>query len=154
MTARDDLLQHLRAEESLRLTVYDDATGLELQPGRELIGNPTIGYGRNLLRGLTVAEAELLLGNDADSALQEAAKQFSWFSAAPAAVQVGFADMLFNLGLPRLLGFHDLLTCAAKSDWLGMSNAALDSKWAAQIGDRSTKIAELFRSASSTGATS
>lgn len=59
------LIPMLRAEEGLRLTVYDDATGKPIKPGTLVKGHPTIGIGRALdVNGITEAEAEYLKAND------------------------------------------------------------------------------------------
>lgn len=43
------LEDQLERQESYRRFVYDDATGQEIVPGYTVQGNPTIGYGRDLM---------------------------------------------------------------------------------------------------------
>jgi lysozyme len=52
--------------------------------------------------------------------------------------------MAFNLGVVRLLGFRDMLSRLEAGDWRGAAAAALDSRWAAQVGERARRIARIF----------
>jgi hypothetical protein len=40
----DALTTQIMADEGLRLTVYDDATGKPIVASSRVVGNPTIGY--------------------------------------------------------------------------------------------------------------
>lgn len=40
----DALTTQIKADEGLRLAVYDDATGKPIVAGSRVIGNPTIGH--------------------------------------------------------------------------------------------------------------
>ena len=44
-------------------------------------------------------------------------------------------NMLFNLGLPRLLGFTNMWAAIQAGDYAKAADEMLDSKWAAQVGE-------------------
>lgn len=54
-------------------------------------------------------------------------------------------DMLFNMGIVRVSGFKKMLSAMASGFWGIAANEMLDSKWARQVGKRSTYLAELMR---------
>lgn len=57
-------LDQLKADEGLRLSAYNDATGRLIERTDLAIpGYPSIGYGLNLIAGITADEAEWLLIN-------------------------------------------------------------------------------------------
>lgn len=147
MSLRDDLIADLKRDEGERLVVYDDATGLPLKAGDTLVGNPTISVGVNLVIPITNAQSEALFLPRVDSCTQEADLSWPWFGPAPAPVKLGLLNMLFNLGMPKLLEFHMMLGALEQGRYLEASNEALNSAWARQVGDRATRIAELFRTA-------
>jgi lysozyme len=51
--------------------------------------------------------------------------------------------MCFNLGLGRLKGFKKFLAAMATSNWAVAAVEMLDSKWAQQVGLRSTRLRDM-----------
>ena len=147
MSLRDDLIEALRRDEGEKLVVYDDATGAPISAGVTLVGNPTISVGVNLTVPITPEQSEALFGPRVNQCIEEALLSFTWFGTAPAPVKLGVANMLYNLGMPRLMEFHLMLGALEQGRYLEASNEALNSDWARQVGDRATRIAELFRNA-------
>ena len=52
--------------------------------------------------------------------------------------------MMFNLGMPRLKGFVNMLSALEKGNWLDATDEMLNSKWAKQVGSRSSRLAEMM----------
>lgn len=122
--------------------------GLLLKPYADTVGKVTIGVGRNLTdNGITLEEAHAMLAADITTSERELTATFPWYAAAPEPVRRGLANMHFNMGLKRLQGFHGMLGALATGDYTEAAVEALDSAWAAQVGDRSKRIATLFLSA-------
>lgn len=121
--------------------------GLRLKPYVDSMGKLTIGYGRNLVdRGITQDEAEYLLENDIDLALEDASDTFDWFSSLSVVRQDVVVSMIFNLGLGGFLGFKKAIEALSKGDFETASNEILSSGWASQVGFRAHKLAEMLRS--------
>jgi len=130
MTLRDLLEAELKAAEGLRLMVYDDATSSILKPGKVIHGHPTIGYGRALDRkGITPAEAQILLDNDIDETMNGAAT-FPWMGKLNLVRQMVICSMVFQMGVNGVAGFHDMIDAIERGDWEKASEAMLDSDWA------------------------
>jgi GH24 family phage-related lysozyme (muramidase) len=70
---------HLKAEEGVRTTAYDDATGKPLRPGVTPKGHPTVGIGFNLDRpdAPSVLNQVLGLGRDAFEAIKSGAQKLN-----------------------------------------------------------------------------
>ena len=121
--------------------------GLRLKPYRDTVGKLTIGVGRNLDDvGITEAEALVLLQNDAQRARRDCRQAFDpWWDNMTERRKRALANMCFNLGLPRLMGFQKMLACLAAGDYDKAADEALDSQWATQVGDRAQRIATAFR---------
>jgi lysozyme len=131
----DELIADLRRDE-----------GLRLKPYRCTAGKLTIGYGRNLdAKGITEAEAEDLLRDDVAGVFAELDRALPWWRDLSEGRQRGLANMAFNLGVPRLLGFRLMIGALRRSDYEEAARQALDSKWARQVGDRAERIAKLIR---------
>ena len=120
--------------------------GFRPKPYRDQYGNLTVGYGRNLDdHGISEAEAAILLANDIATAAKLCRTRFAWYGALSAARRRALADMAFNMGLPRLLGFKNMLAAFAAGDFAEAANQAEASIWFHQVGERGTRIAGLIR---------
>ena len=140
------LIAQLVTHEGCRLTVYDDATGLPLREGHTVLGNPTIGVGRNLAsRGLSSAEAMLMLTNDIEDWQRGLEHTFPEFKLFDQARQFALIDMRHNLGGDGLRGFTRMVAAIHAGDWQTAAKEALDSRWADQVGDRAITIAKMLR---------
>jgi lysozyme len=133
-----DLTDDLIRDEGEKLSVYPDSRGFW-----------TIGVGvcvdKRAGCGLTPAESRYLLVNRINSTLVDLDRDLPWWRAMPANWQRGLANMAYNLGINKLLGFHVMLDCLQDGDGPGASAAALSSLWGRQVGDRAKRIAELFK---------
>jgi len=120
--------------------------GLRLRPYRCTAGKLTIGVGRNLEdRGITEAEALLLLDNDIADFWGELVKARSWVLTAPEPVQEALLNMTFNLGVNGLLGFKQTLALMQTEQYAAAASAMLASKWARQVGKRAERLARQVR---------
>lgn len=119
--------------------------GLRLKPYTDTVGKTTIGVGRNLTDiGITQLEAMQLLTNDIDR-VQKEAVSLPWFKSLSVVRQDVVLDMIFNLGLSKLLGFKDMCAALANGNFERASKEMLSSAWAAQVGPRAQELAQMMR---------
>lgn len=117
---------------------------LRLKPYRCPAGKLTIGVGRNIEdRGITTEEALYLMRNDIAACRRERpALNVPPLSSAREGVLL---NMLFNLGLPRVLGFARMLQALRVGNYHEAADEMLDSKWARQVGKRAEELAKIMR---------
>jgi len=146
MTDLSPLVPRLKAEEGLRLQVYDDATGAMIRAGSRVAGNPTIGIGTNLGpgAGITEPEAEYLLMNRLRAAAADAAT-LPGFNGLDDVRRLVLVDMAFNMGVRTVRGFTSMLAAIQAHNYAGAAAAMLDSLWARQVGRRAAALAEIMR---------
>jgi lysozyme len=131
MTLKDQL----KRDESLRLMPYHDS-----------VGKLTIGFGRNLdERGISSAEAEMMLENDISETVAEVSRALPWALELDQARRAVLTNMAFNMGIGGLLGFRKALAAMRRGDWDLAAREMLDSKWATQVGARATRLATQMR---------
>lgn len=119
--------------------------GLRLRPYKCTAGYLTIGYGRNLEgNGITREEADAMLDHDIAVVSKDLDKNIPWWRQMPEPAQRGLINMAFNLGWPRLKLFAYMLAALKNGNYFEAAQHALDSKWSFQVGDRATRIGELF----------
>ena len=117
--------------------------GLKLTPYQCTAGKLTIGVGRNIEDlGITEQEAMMLLDNDIERVRHELQSNFSWFSGLTEARKNVLIDMCFNLGISRLKGFKNALAAMESGSWDVAAKEMLSSRWADQVGQRATRLAD------------
>lgn len=120
--------------------------GLELKPYKDTVGKITIGVGRNLTdRGISKEEAYYLLRNDVSITITDLDKNLSWWKTLDEVRQRVLADMCFNLGISKLLGFKNTLELIRKGDYESAASAMLNSLWAKQVKGRAIRLANMMR---------
>lgn len=118
--------------------------GIRLRPYRCTAGKLTIGVGRNLEDvGISRAEAEELLQHDIDRILREA-RQLPVYEDLDHIRQNVLMNMLFNLGLSRLLQFKRMFEALRIGSYTKAAAEMLDSRWAEQVGDRAKELAKMM----------
>ena len=114
----------------------------------------TIGVGRNIDPGddgatqglgLSADEIDYLLQNDIIRVAQELHDEYPWFPGLDEVRRDAMVDISFNLGQTRLRGFKNALAAMGDGDWEEASKQFLDSRWATQVGNRATELAEMIR---------
>lgn len=130
----NDVQQWIKRCEALRLQIYIDTTG-----------NPTIGWGRNLRKGISVDEAELMFQNDFKETLAEL-EPCEWYTSLPYGVKTAIINMNFNLGIHKLLQFKRMIAALTDKNYTLAAQEALNSLWATQVGQRAKDVAVMIRS--------
>ncbi len=131
---RDLLTADLERDEGLRLKAYQCTSG-----------KWTIGIGRNVQDlGITKSEAYMLLGGDIDRISAELDKALPWWRSLSEPRQRALANLTFNLGIARLLGFPKMLAALKSGDYAEAARQLLDSRYAQQVGSRAHRVAALI----------
>ena len=130
---RLEIIKMIKQHEGYRPYIYYDS-----------IGYPTGGYGHAFLPHSPLPHdvAVLLFENDFKEAERNYDRLELNLSPIRRAVVV---DMLFNLGLTRLIGFRRMLAALKKEDYKKAAYEMLDSKWAKQVKSRAFRLAQMMR---------
>lgn len=161
------LLADLAEDEGLVLSAYPDplsplakacraarvkpAAWRDLPGAHGLSGAPwTIGCGHTgpdvtpeTVWPLERARAQLAA--DLAAAVRGLDKALPWWRRLDDVRQDVLANMAFNLGIARLLGFHNTLAAMKRGDWASAAAGMEASLWAHQVGDRAARLADQIR---------
>ena len=120
--------------------------GLRLHPYKCTAGKVTIGVGRNLDDvGISQDEAMYLLERDIDRVEADLDKVWPWWREMTDARQQVLADMCFNLGIGRLMGFVNTIAAMRVGRYDAAADGMLASLWAQQVGNRAQRLAKMMR---------
>ena len=129
------LERQLSIDEGRRALIYTDT-----------VGKITGGIGRNLTdRPFFDDEIALMLKNDIALVQTELDQRLPWWREMTDARQNVLANMCFNLGINRLMGFGKTLAYMRVGEYEAAAGEMLDSKWAKQVGARAVRLADLMR---------
>jgi lysozyme len=118
--------------------------GLRLKPYLCTSDQLSIGYGRNIeSMGISQKEAEVMLVSDIERCYDEL-EVFEWFVTLDTVRQEAMVDLLFNLGLPRLLGFKKMIRHLSNKEYSQAAAELLNSRYAIQVGDRANELAYML----------
>jgi lysozyme len=136
------IYDQLRRDEGVRATMY-----------RDELGNATVGVGHNLSSPLSARAIQVMLEDDVDAIDQELQAALLWAKSALDDARYGaLLNLAFNMGVggvhAGLLGFPRMLRAIQAQDWDAAARELLDSRYARQVGDRATRLAEQLRSGS------
>lgn len=120
--------------------------GLRLKPYRDTVGKLTLGYGRNLDdRGITRAEAEILLMGDIAATIAAVEQALPWFPRLDGVRQRVLVNMAFNLGTAGLLKFRRMLAACEHGRYDEAADEMQASVWAQQVPTRAARLIAMMR---------
>jgi len=115
-------------------------------PYVDVTGHLTIGVGRNLSdRGISTTEAFYLLDDDIIYFSGKLSHFLSCYTKLDENRQIALIDMAFNLGVQGFLNFKEMISALEAGDYHRAADEMLDSKWAQQVGERATTLANIIR---------
>ena len=120
------------------------------------LGYPTFGIG-HLVRdddpesgeevGTSVSEDRVIeaFESDIETVLSDCNKLYSEFEDLPEEAQLIIANMMFNLGYPRLSAFKGMKRGVDSKDWNAAADEMVDSAWYRQVTKRADRLVERMR---------
>jgi lysozyme len=139
------LIAELRRDEGVRYLPYLDTANPP---------NWTIGVGHNMdSKPLTIGwkpplndtQVNSLLGDDLEDVFHDLDRNLQWWRDLNDVRQRVIANLCFNMGITRLLGFVKALTAARQGKYDVSANELLNSTWATQVKGRAQRLADMMR---------
>ena len=97
--------------------------------------------------GTPVSESRVIeaFEQDVETVLSDCAILYPDFDELPEEVQQIVANMMFNLGRPRLSKFAGMKRGVDSQDWDAAADEMVDSRWYRQVGARAERLVERMR---------
>jgi lysozyme len=122
-------MKNISKKEATKLIMEHE--GLRIMPYKCTAGKLTIGYGRNIEEcGINKREALMLLSNDIDRFSSELNRNVKDFQILSAPMQTVLLDMVFALGITKLLRFKKMLAAIDENNITKTIREMLDSRFA------------------------
>ena len=97
-------------------------------------------YGLEIGTPINPDRVDRVFEKDINNTLTDCRRLYGNFDDIPTEAQLILANMMFNLGLPRLSKFKRLAVAVLRQDWLSASIEMADSKWHKQLPNRSERL--------------
>ena len=129
------LIEQLKRHEGLRLTPY-----------KCMADKWTIGVGRNLEDvGISEQEAEMLLQNDIQEAVNQLKERFPWTLELDEVRLAALINFTFNVGIGTVSKFVNAMALLKAGSYDMAADEFLQSRWAKQVGQRAIEVTEQIR---------
>ena len=136
----EQLRKELEVDEGVKYEIYNDH-----------LGYPTFGIG-HLVRdtdpeagaalGTPVSEDRVIeaFNQDVETVLNDCTILYGDFNELPEEAQLIIANMMFNLGRPRLSKFKGMKAGVDSRDWNKAADEMIDSAWYRQVPNRAGRL--------------
>jgi GH24 family phage-related lysozyme (muramidase) len=141
----DKLREEIEYDEGSVNKIYLDHLGLPTFGIGHLVTEWDEEYGLEV--GTDVSEDRCIeaFNRDIKTVLSDCNKLYSDFDELPEEVQLIIANMMFNMGRPRLSKFKGMKRGVDARDWNAAADEMVDSKWYRQVTKRADRLVERMR---------
>ena len=141
----EQLRKELEVDEGVKYEIYNDH-----------LGYPTFGIG-HLVRdsdpeagaalGTPISEDRVIeaFNEDVETVLGDCSILYDDFDELPEEAQLIIANMMFNLGRPRLSKFKGMKSGVDSRDWNKAADEMIDSAWYRQVPNRAGRLVKRMR---------
>jgi lysozyme len=142
----EQLREELKIDEGVKYEIYLDHLGLPTFGIGHLVLESDEEYGKPVGTSITEDRVNECFARDVDVVLNECKTLFPSFEVLPEEVQLIIANMMFNMGRPRLSKFKKFIAAVAISNWQEAANQMVDSRWYKQVTNRADRLVNRMRS--------
>lgn len=141
----ESLREEIEADEGCKYEVYLDHLGLPTFGIGHLVLDSDAEYGEPA--GTTVSEDRVseCFNADITTVLSDCEKLYEDFPDLPEDVQRIIANMMFNMGYPRLSKFKGMKAGVDARDWQQAADEMVDSVWYRQVTNRAERLVQRMR---------
>ena len=141
----DKLREELKVDEGVKYEIYLDHLGLPTFGIGHLVRESYPEHGANV--GAKVDEARCIevFNQDVETVIKDCKILYPDFDDLPEEVQQIIANMMFNMGRPRLSKFKGMKRGVDAKDWNAAADEMVDSAWYRQVTKRADRLVERMR---------
>ena len=139
------LRKQLEIDEGVKYEIYKDHLGYPTFGIGHLVTDTDSEYGSDVGTAVSVERVEEAFDKDMKIVLKDCEILYPDFFNLPEEVQQIIANMMFNLGRPRLSKFKGMKRGVDNQDWNSAADEMVDSRWYRQVGKRAERLVERMR---------
>ena len=136
----DQLRETLKVDEGVKNEIYLDHLGLPTCGIGHLITEDDPEHGLEVGTHIDDERVNELFDQDVQVTLGECRLLYNDFDDLPEEAQQIIANMMFNMGRPRLSKFKKMKEAVDGRDWIEAGNQMMDSRWYKQVTTRADRL--------------
>lgn len=141
----DLLREQLAADEGCKYEIYLDHLGYPTFGIGHLVKESDPEHGQPVGTEVTQKRVEEAFDADIKTTIQDCVNMFDEFYIIPEEAQLILANMMFNLGFPRMNKFVKMIAAVYARDWDEAANQMVDSRWYKQVPNRAMRLEKRMR---------
>jgi len=139
------LREQIEADEGCKYEIYLDHLGLPTFGIGHLVTESDEEYNRPVGTFITTDRVAECFNKDVGTVLEDCERLYPDFDSLPEEVQLIIANMMFNMGYPRLSKFKGMKAGVDARDWQQAADEMVDSKWYHQVTNRAERLVSRMR---------
>ena len=137
---RAKLMKELKNDEGRSTSIYYDHLSIPTFGVGHMVLKTDPEYGKPIGTKVTMERIDEVFEKDLDSVEADCKRLYPDFDDLPEQGQRVIANMMFNLGLPRLRKFVNMKKRIDERDWVGAALEGQDSRWFKQVPARAGRL--------------
>ena len=144
----DQLRKELEVDEGVKYEIYNDHLGYPTFGIGHLVIDTDPEYGEEV--GTPVSEDRVAeaFNRDVETVISDCEVLYPDFDELPEECQLIIANMMFNMGRPRLKQFKGMKRGIDSRDWNAAADEMIDSAWYRQVPNRAGRLVKRMRALS------
>jgi GH24 family phage-related lysozyme (muramidase) len=141
----EQLRKELEVDEGVKYEIYNDHLGYPTFGIGHLVIDTDPEYGQEV--GTSVSEDRVAEAFDKDvrTVISDCETLYPDFDELPEECQLIIANMMFNMGRPRLKKFKGMKRGVDSRDWNAAADEMIDSAWYRQVPNRAGRLVKRMR---------
>tara|TARA_Y100001938_G_scaffold111747_1_gene152996 strand:- start:1 stop:462 length:462 start_codon:yes stop_codon:yes gene_type:complete len=141
----DKLREELKVDEGVKYEIYLDHLGLPTFGIGHLVLESDEEHGQPVGTEVTEDRVNECFESDVEQVLSDCETLYSDYYDLPEEVQLIIANMMFNMGRPRLSKFKGMKRGVDARDWDAAADEMVDSRWYKQVTNRADRLVQRMR---------
>ena len=141
----EQLQKELEIDEGVVYEIYNDHLGYPTFGIGHLVIESDPEHGQALGTPVSRDRVTEVFQSDCDTVLNDCKILYSDFEELPEEAQLIIANMMFNMGRPRLSKFKGMKRGVDSRDWNAAADEMVDSAWYRQVTNRANRLVERMR---------
>jgi len=141
----DELRKEIIADEGVEYHVYLDHLGLPTFGIGHLITEADPEHGQPVGTPVSESRVNVCFEHDVQQVINDCMILYPDFEQLPEEAQRIIANMMFNMGRPRLSKFKGMKAGVDSRDWNRAADEMVDSRWYKQVTNRADRLVKRMR---------
>lgn len=142
----EQLREEISIDEGVKYEIYLDHLGLPTFGIGHLVRDDDPEFGQPVGTAVSEDRVNECFDKDVEIVIDDCRQLYEDFDDLPGEAQLIIANMMFNMGRPRLSKFKGMKRGVDARDWNAAADEMVDSKWYRQVTNRADRLVQRMRS--------